>query len=60
MRIGAAGWLGSTAGVTEDAAREGERKEPPPELKAQMEGMSKLVVGEPRFLGLRQPWLYSP
>jgi hypothetical protein len=46
--------------VTEDAAREGERKEPPPELKAQMEEMSKLVVGEPRFLDLRQPWLYSP
>lgn len=46
--------------VTEDAAREGERKEPPPKLKTQMEEMSKLVVGEPRFLDLRQPWLYSP
>lgn len=46
--------------VTEDAAREGERKEPPPKLKTQMEEMSKLVVGEPGFLDLRQPWLYSP
>lgn len=46
--------------VTEDAAREGERKEPPPKLKTQLEEMSKLVVGEPGFLDLRQPWLYSP
>ena len=46
--------------VTEDAAREGERKEPPPKLKTQMKEMSKLVVGEPGFLDLRQPWLYSP
>jgi len=46
--------------VTEDAAREGERKEPPPRLKAQMEEMNRLSVGEPEFLDLRQPWLYSP
>ena len=46
--------------VTEDAAREGERKEPPPKLKAQMGEMSRLVAGEPEFLDLPQPWLYSP
>lgn len=45
---------------SEQAAREGERKEPPPNLKAQMAEMSKLSVGEPEFLDLRQPWLYSP
>lgn len=45
---------------SEQAAREGERKEPPPELKAQMEEMDKLSVGEPEFLDLRDPWLYSP
>lgn len=44
----------------EQAAREGERKEPPPQLKAQMEEMSKLSVGEPGFLDLLQPWLFSP
>src|SRR5262249_23417373 len=44
----------------EQAAREGERKEPPPELKAQMEEMNQLMAGEPEFLDLRQPWLYSP
>lgn len=44
----------------EQAAREGERKEPPPKLKAQMAEMNKLSVGEPEFLDLGQPWLYSP
>ena len=45
--------------TSEEAAREGERKEPPPQLKAQMEEMNQLSVGEPEFLDLRQPWLYS-
>jgi hypothetical protein len=45
--------------TSEEAAREGERKEPPPELKAQMEEMNRLSIGEPEFLDLRQPWLYS-
>jgi hypothetical protein len=46
--------------TSEEAAREGERKEPPPELKAQMEQMDALSVGVPEFFDLRQPWLYSP
>jgi quinol monooxygenase YgiN len=46
--------------TSEEAAREGERKEPPPHLKAQMDEMNALNVGEPEFLDLRQPWLYSP
>jgi hypothetical protein len=46
--------------TSEQAAREGERKQAPPALKAQMEEMSKLSIGEPEFLDLRQPWLYSP
>jgi hypothetical protein len=46
--------------TSEQAAREGERKEPPPKLKAQMEEMDKLSVGEPEFFNLKQPWLYSP
>jgi hypothetical protein len=40
-------------------AREGERKEPPPELAAQMEEMKKLMSGEPEFFDLKQPWIYS-
>jgi hypothetical protein len=46
--------------TSEKDAREGERKEPPPQIRAQMEEMSKLEVGEPEFLDLRQPWIYSP
>jgi hypothetical protein len=46
--------------TSEQAAREGERKQAPPALEAQMKEMSKLSIGEPEFLDLRQPWLYSP
>jgi hypothetical protein len=46
--------------TSEAEAREGERKQPPPELQAQMEEMTALSVGEPEFFDLRQPWLYSP
>jgi hypothetical protein len=46
--------------ISEQAAREGERKQPPPQLKALMEQMNQLMAGEPEFLDLRQPWLYSP
>jgi hypothetical protein len=46
--------------ASEQAAREGERKEPPPKLRAQLAAMNELNVGEPEFLDLRQPWLYSP
>ena len=46
--------------TSEQAAREGERKEPPPRLKAQMEELNRLSIGEPEFLDLNQPWLYAP
>jgi hypothetical protein len=46
--------------TSEQAAREGERKQPPARLKAQMEELDQLNVGEPEFLDLTQPWLYSP
>jgi hypothetical protein len=46
--------------TSEAEAREGERKEVPPELAAQMEEVQKLSVGEPEFFDLKQPWLYSP
>jgi hypothetical protein len=45
--------------TSEAAAREGEPKEPPPELKGQMEELAALSVGEPE-LDLKQPWLYAP
>jgi hypothetical protein len=46
--------------TSEAEAREGERKDPPPELKAQMDEMNALSVGVPEFFDLKQPWLYSP
>jgi hypothetical protein len=46
--------------TSEQAAREGERKEQPAQLKAQMEEMNRLELGEPEFLDLQRPWLYSP
>ncbi|MDT4972271.1 MAG: hypothetical protein QOG22_2414 [Pseudonocardiales bacterium] len=46
--------------TSEADAREGESKEPPPELQAQMAEMDKLSVGVPTFLDLRDPWLSSP
>ena len=46
--------------TSEQEAREGERKEPPPEVAAQMEELSTLAAGPPEFLDLKDPWLYSP
>ncbi len=46
--------------TSEAEAREGERKQPPPELAAQMAEMDKLSTGEPEFFDLNQPWIYSP
>jgi hypothetical protein len=45
--------------TSEAEAREGERKQPPPELRAQMEEMAALSVGEPEYFDLKRPWLYS-
>jgi hypothetical protein len=46
--------------TSEADAREGERKEMPPELQATMEEMDKLGVGETEFFDLKQPALRSP
>jgi hypothetical protein len=45
--------------TTEDAARAGERTEPPDELRPAMQEMMSLSVGVPQFLDLRNPWLDS-
>ena len=46
--------------TSEADAREGERKEIPPELQANMEEMNKISTGEPEFFDLRQPVILSP
>jgi hypothetical protein len=45
--------------TSEAEARRGEKKEPPPKLKAEMDEMNALSIGEPEFYDLKQPWLYS-
>jgi hypothetical protein len=46
--------------TSEADAREGERKEIPPELQAAMEEMNKLSIGEAEFFDLKQPMIRSP
>ena len=46
--------------TSEADAREGEHKEVPPELRATMEEMNTLSVGETEFFDLKQPALRSP
>jgi len=46
--------------TSEAEARENERKETPLELRAAMEEMEKISLGEPEFLDLRTPLIRSP
>lgn len=46
--------------TSEAEAREGERKEPPPEFRALMDEMARISVGETTLLDLRAPILQSP
>jgi hypothetical protein len=45
--------------TSEAEAREAERKQPPEMIRAAMEELNSLSVGEPVFLDLKQPWLYT-
>jgi hypothetical protein len=46
--------------TSEADAREGERKETPPEMQAAMDEMGKISAGPPDFFDLREPLLQSP
>jgi hypothetical protein len=46
--------------TSEAEAREGERKELPESIKSAMDELNALGVGEPAFLDIKEPWLYSP
>ena len=46
--------------TSEADAREGEKKEVPEALKAQMDEMGALEDGVPTFYDLKDPWLYAP
>ncbi len=53
-------WTMAIYFTSEEAAREGEQKEPPPEMQKMMEEMNSLSVGEPVFHDLKDPWLHAP
>ena len=62
MSIGHDGdaWTMAIYFTSEAAAREGEQKEPPPEMQQMMKEMGELSLGEPVFFDLRDPWLDAP
>jgi hypothetical protein len=53
-------WTMALYFTSEAAAREGEQKEPPPELQELMSEMNALSIGEPVFLDIKDPWLHEP
>ncbi|MBN1092278.1 hypothetical protein JKP75_06670 [Blastococcus sp. TML/M2B] len=57
---GADGWTQTIYFTSEAAAREGERIEPPEEVRAVLEELMALGDGPPEFLDLRQPILHAP
>jgi hypothetical protein len=53
-------WTMAIYFTSEAEAREGEKKEAPPEVQQRMEELNSLAMGEPTFLDLKDPWLYAP
>jgi len=53
-------WTMALYFTSEEAAREGERKEPPPEMQEMMKEMESLTVGQPAYYDLKDPWLHAP
>ena len=53
-------WTMAIYFTSEEAAREGERKEPPPEMAEMMKKMESLSIGEPTYFDLKDPWLRAP
>jgi hypothetical protein len=53
-------WTMAIYFTSEPAAREGEQKQPPAEVQEMMEELNSLMIGEPTFADLKDPWLSSP
>ena len=53
-------WTMAIYFTSEAAAREGEQKQPPAEVQEMMEELNSLMIGEPTFADLKDPWLSSP
>ena len=52
-------WTMAIYFTSEEAAREGEQKDPPPEMLEMMKEMDALTVGETVYFDLRDPWLHA-
>jgi hypothetical protein len=46
--------------TSEDEARRGERKAPPPELEGALKEYMRVFEGRPAYFDLHRPWMYSP
>ena len=53
-------WTMALYFTSEEAAREGEQKEPPAEMQELMKEMDALTIGETSYFDLRDPWLNGP
>jgi len=53
-------WTMALYFTSEADAREGERKEPPPEMQKMMQQLQEVSAGEPTYFDLKEPWLDSP
>ena len=53
-------WTMAIYFTSEQAAREGEKQEPPPELQATMKELDSLTIGEPSVFDLKSPWHNAP
>lgn len=53
-------WTMAMYFTSEAEAREGERKEPPPELETMMKEMDAITIGETLYFDLKDPWLHAP
>ncbi len=53
-------WTMAIYFTSEQAAREGEQKEPPAEMQQLMKEMDSLSLGETAFFDLKDPWLHAP
>jgi hypothetical protein len=57
---GGTGWTMVNYFTSEADAREGEKKEAPPEMAGPMAELGSLMTSEPVFFDLRDPWMHAP
>ena len=53
-------WTMALYFTSEEEARAGESKPPPPEMEKVMQELEQISAGEPTYLDLKDPWLHGP